>query len=117
MHQKGNVALGSSTRSRVQGIAEPMAEVLELIRGRRQELEAAAVARPMTPVPRSKSNFLRVILKRLLGVREAEDRVWTPTVKTGLAQHGWWSCWCRPRQLAFLSLALVSLACESSSGR
>ena len=110
MHQTGNVALGSSTRSRVQGIAEPMAEVLELIRGRRQELEAAAVARPMTPVPRSKSNFLRVILKRLLGV-------WTPTVKTGLAQHGWWSCWCRPRQLAFLSLALVALACESSSGR
>ncbi|CAE7719530.1 unnamed protein product [Symbiodinium sp. CCMP2592] len=83
MHQKGNLALGSSTRSHVQGIAEPMAEVLELIRGRLQELEAAPVARPMMPVPRSKSNFLRVILKRLLGVWEAEDRVWTPTVKTG----------------------------------
>ncbi|CAE7903109.1 unnamed protein product, partial [Symbiodinium necroappetens] len=52
-----------------QGIAEPMAEVLELIRGRLHELEA--VTSPM-PVPRSKSNFLRVILKRLSTARLVE---------------------------------------------
>ncbi|CAE7719544.1 unnamed protein product [Symbiodinium sp. CCMP2592] len=60
-----------------QGIAEPMAEVLELIRGRLQELEAAPVARPMMPVPRSKSNFLRVILKRLSTARLVELLVQT----------------------------------------
>ena len=50
-----------------------MAEVLELIRGRLHESEAVTVP---IPVPRSKSNFLRVILKRLSGGvgRDAEDR-------------------------------------------
>jgi len=48
-----------------------MAEVLELIRGRLHELEA--VTSPM-PVPRSKSNFLRVILKRLSGFGPGRTR-------------------------------------------
>ena len=50
-----------------------MAEVLELIRGRLHESEAVTVP---IPVPRSKSNFLRVILKRLSGglSRDAVDR-------------------------------------------
>ncbi|CAE7947885.1 unnamed protein product [Symbiodinium sp. KB8] len=52
-----------------QGIAEPMAEVLELIRGRLHESEAVTVP---IPVPRSKSNFLRVILKRLSTARLVE---------------------------------------------
>ena len=50
----------------------------------------------------------------------------SPTTRTGLAQHGWWSWWCRPRLLAFLSLAALHLlglslcvcvcVCVSSSG-
>ena len=83
-----------------------MAEVLELIRGRLHESEAVTVP---IPVPRSKSNFLRVILKRLSGGLSRDAEGWTPTTRTGLAQHGWWSWWCRPRLLAFLSLAALHL--------